>query len=74
MQKTGQVEKTVDREFLDEEAKFKTWVIPRVSRQPTFTLHLRFEKEVEKLQKEAKQYIDSMRSRRCFAALAAECF
>ena len=25
MQKTGQVERTVDREFTDEEAKYKTW-------------------------------------------------
>lgn len=45
MQKTGQVERTVDREFHDEEAKFKT-----------------YEKEVEKLQKEAKAYVDSMRA------------
>ena len=26
MQKTGQIERTVDREFADEEAKFKTYV------------------------------------------------
>lgn len=45
MQKTGQVEKTVDREFADEEGKYKI-----------------YEKEVEKLQKEAKAYLDSMRA------------
>jgi hypothetical protein len=28
MQKTGQIERTVDREFADEEAKFKTCVPP----------------------------------------------
>lgn len=27
MQKTGQIERTVDREFADEEAKFKTCVL-----------------------------------------------
>lgn len=26
MQKTGQIERTVDREFADEEAKYKTYV------------------------------------------------
>ncbi|KAG8778644.1 hypothetical protein FRC16_003778 [Serendipita sp. 398] len=45
MQKTGQVERTIDREFTEEETKYKT-----------------YEKEVEKLQKEAKAYLDSMRA------------
>ncbi|ODN83443.1 hypothetical protein L202_01583 [Cryptococcus amylolentus CBS 6039] len=45
MQKTGQVERTVDREFAEEEARYKT-----------------MERETNNLQKEAKAYLDSMRS------------
>ncbi|KAG8825398.1 hypothetical protein FRC17_008686 [Serendipita sp. 399] len=45
MQKTGQVERTIDREFNEEETKYKA-----------------YEKEVDKLQKEAKAYLDSMRA------------
>lgn len=45
MMKTGQVERTVDGEFADEEAKYKS-----------------LEKECQTLQKEAKAYLDSMRS------------
>jgi len=45
MQKTGQIERTVDREFSDEEGKFKI-----------------YEKECNILAKEAKAYLDAMRS------------
>ncbi|WVO20947.1 uncharacterized protein IAS62_002248 [Cryptococcus decagattii] len=45
MQKTGQIERTVDREFAEEEGRYKT-----------------MEKETMNLQKEAKTYLDSMRS------------
>lgn len=45
MMKTGQVERTVDTEFADEEAKYR-----------------QLEKECLALQKEAKGYLDSMRS------------
>lgn len=31
LQKTGQIERTVDREFADEEAKYKTYVSPFLS-------------------------------------------
>lgn len=55
MQKTGQVERTVDREFAEEETKYKT-----------------YEKEVEKLQKEAKAYLDSMRAMASSQARIAE--
>jgi hypothetical protein len=37
MQKTGQIERTVDREFADEEAKFKTCVPPIPSPPPDGT-------------------------------------
>ncbi|WVO14099.1 hypothetical protein L204_101727 [Cryptococcus depauperatus] len=45
MQKTGQIERTVDREFAEEEGRYKM-----------------MEKETNNLQKEAKAYLDSMRS------------
>ena len=69
MQKTGQIERTVDREFADEEAKYKTyvplllgcgvvlgWVIPDGVR-----VRDRFEKECQTLQKAAKGYADAMK-------------
>lgn len=51
MMKTGQVERTVDNEFADEEAKYR-----------------QLEKECQTLQKDAKAYLDSMRSA-CSAAI-----
>lgn len=45
MMKTGQVERTVDSEFSEEESKYKV-----------------LEKECGVLQKEAKAYLDAMRS------------
>lgn len=45
MMKTGQVERTIDSEFADEESKYRA-----------------LEKECLTLQKEAKGYLDSMRS------------
>lgn len=62
MQKTGQVERTIDREFTDEEVKYKTFVVCLICELPPFNTYVySYEKEVEKLQKEAKSYIDSMR-------------
>lgn len=45
MQKTGQIERTVDREFAEEEGRYRT-----------------MERETTELQKEAKAYLDAMRS------------
>lgn len=45
MMRTGQVERTIDNEFSDEEAKYR-----------------QLEKEAQVLQKEAKAYLDSIRS------------
>ncbi|PWN25073.1 BAR-domain-containing protein [Jaminaea rosea] len=55
MMKTGQVERTVDNEFADEEAKYR-----------------QLEKECQTLQKEAKAYLDSMRSLASSQARMAE--
>ena len=64
MQKTGQVERTVDREFTDEEAKYRTCVaFLQTMLLGSRATSLRYEKEVEKLQKEAKAYLDSMRGK-----------
>lgn len=60
MQKTGQIERTVDREFTDEEAKFKTWVFAFVM-DPVLLMSYRFEKECQALQKDSKGYLDAMR-------------
>ncbi|KAA1471740.1 BAR-domain-containing protein [Dentipellis sp. KUC8613] len=45
LQKTGQIERTVDQDFATEEAKYKT-----------------YEKECQALHKDAKGYLDAMRS------------
>jgi len=45
MQKTGQIERTIDREFAEEEGRYRT-----------------MEKETNNLQKEAKTYLDAMRT------------
>jgi len=45
MQKAGQIERTVDREFAEEEARYRA-----------------MERETNNLQKDAKTYLDSMRS------------
>lgn len=62
MQKTGQMERTVDTEFQDEHTKFKTYVLRLRDSIWTLTdLLLRFEKECQALQKESKAYLDAMR-------------
>jgi len=58
MQKTGQVERTVDREFAEEEGRYRTYVRFSYSGHG---LMLRMEKETNNLQKEAKTYLDAMR-------------
>ena len=65
MQKTGQIERTVDREFADEEAKFKTCVSVHfiLSAQIDCDLGYSFEKECQALQKDSKSYIDAMKGR-----------
>ncbi|KAI5450131.1 BAR adaptor protein Hob3 [Naganishia albida] len=55
MQKTGQIERTVDREFMEEEARYRT-----------------MEKELNNLQREAKNYLDSMRMMSASQARIAE--
>jgi hypothetical protein len=52
MQRTGIVDRTVDREFDDEYERFKL-----------------LEKKVEKLTKEAKGYLDSLRGMHAYKAL-----
>lgn len=70
MQKTGQIERTVDREFADEESRYKQCVHPSLTppdkseaearlRCGFFTF--RFEKETMTLQKESKAYLEAMR-------------
>lgn len=62
MQKTGQMERTVDTEFQDEHTKFKTYVLRFGDSIETLTdVSLRFEKECQALQKESKAYLDAMR-------------
>jgi hypothetical protein len=62
MQKTGQVERTVDREFVDEEAKFKGWVAVAIrSLLRSHSRSGRFEKEANLLQKDSKAFIDALR-------------
>ncbi|KAH7927540.1 BAR-domain-containing protein [Leucogyrophana mollusca] len=55
LQKTGQIERTVDREFADEESKYRA-----------------FEKECQALQKDSKNYNDSMRAMTAAQARLAE--
>ena len=65
MQKTGQVERTVDREFAEEEGRYRTCVQILLSFSFQFAggilLTARMEKETQNLQKEAKSYLDAMR-------------
>jgi len=58
MQKTGQVERTIDREFAEEEGRYRTYVSLHDLR---YVLTRRMEKETNNLQKEAKTYLDAMR-------------
>jgi len=58
MQKTGQVERTIDREFAEEEGRYRTYVS---FHDFGFELMRRMEKETNNLQKEAKTYLDAMR-------------
>ena len=61
MQKTGQIERTVDREFADEEARYRQYVPPSLPHFPNSPNARRFEKETTALQKESKAYLESMR-------------
>ena len=63
MQKTGQIERTVDREFADEEAKFKTCVSsPNLPPGDYIDMmRISFEKECQALQKDSKGYLDAMK-------------
>jgi len=60
MQKTGQVERTIDREFAEEEGRYRTYVLHTA---PRLKLIDRMEKETNNLQKEAKTYLDAMRGK-----------
>lgn len=67
MQKTGQIERTVDREFTDEEAKYRVCVRPLCVPPhclTTLTPHS-FERECQALQKDSKGYWDAMRGLPC---------
>ena len=61
MQKTGQVDRTVDREFAEEEGRYRTYVSSRQRGWRKVMLTVSMEKETNNLQKEAKTYLDSMR-------------
>lgn len=63
MQRTGIVDRTVDREFDDEYERFKlyVWFEPVVHCLTHEVSNTRLEKKVEKLTKEAKGYLDSLR-------------
>ncbi len=79
MQKTGQIERTVDREFAEEEGRYRTLV--SIAEQPPSRAqdgdsgrhlsHFRFadealcsmEKETNNLQRDAKTYLDAMRGK-----------
>jgi len=70
LQKTGQIDRTVDREFTDEEAKYRVYV-PAFMPCNFFELitichpfvSFSFEKECQALQKDSKAYWDAMRGR-----------
>jgi hypothetical protein len=66
MQKTGQIERTIDREYVEQEAMYKACV-RRPSLPSAVRLHYasRYEKECQTLQKESKAYIDAMRRTFC---------
>ncbi|KAF8144018.1 hypothetical protein K438DRAFT_1993264 [Mycena galopus ATCC 62051] len=65
-QKTGQIERTIDRELTDKEAKFKMYVLDGVcccqSLFRSRSLLVNFEKECQALQKDSKSYWDAMRA------------
>ena len=73
MQKTGQIERTIDREFADEEAKYKMCVCGHTySHSKLIIVNIctdtadgeilpRYEKECQALQKQSKAYLDAMR-------------
>ena len=63
MQKTGQIERTVDREFAEEESKYRVCVafLSPCAFVLSLTGSFRMEKETGTLQKEAKSYLDAMR-------------
>jgi amphiphysin len=64
MQKTGQVERTVDHEFADEESKFKVYVwLGSSLRHLDDLLAGSFEKETNQLQKDSKTFIDSLKGK-----------
>jgi hypothetical protein len=62
LQKTGQIERTVDQDFASEETKYKVCVHFHILSQlwPEICAN-RFEKECGILQKDGKAYLDSMR-------------
>jgi len=60
MQKTGQVERTIDREFAEEEGRYRTYVLDQARSNELID---RMEKETNNLQKEAKTYLDAMRGK-----------
>ena len=67
MQKTGQIERTEDRDFADETAKFKAYVLKTSHpEQQAIVLALNvnirsYEKETLALQKDSKAFLDGMR-------------
>ncbi|OJA20087.1 hypothetical protein AZE42_02490 [Rhizopogon vesiculosus] len=66
LQKTGQIERTVDREFADEESKYRAYVPCAVfvllpSDSGRLRLSSSFEKECQALQRDSKQFQDAMR-------------
>lgn len=67
MQKTGQVDRTDDSEFKEEEARFRLQVLIQPIAHLSYVLtcssySYRLEKNANNLQKEAKNYLDSIRS------------
>lgn len=73
LQKTGQIDRTIDREFTDEEAKYRMCdyfddYLPQFSTNST-TLIFSFEKECQALQKDSKGYWDAMRGKISIIAL-----
>jgi amphiphysin len=64
LQKTGQIERTVDQDFASEEAKYRVYVPPFLPSGPSRANPRnmsRFEKECGTLQKDGKSYLDAMR-------------
>jgi amphiphysin len=62
MQKTGQIERTVDRQFEDEEAKYRVYArFMSIQSSMLIASFSRYEKECQALQKDSKAYWDAMR-------------